>query len=53
MEAGRQRHANPQWRHGFVVRVHELAMRGIVDSLVDGTFDVIDPARYEQIPIRN
>jgi predicted deacylase len=53
MEAGRQRHANPQWRHGFIAKVHELAMRGIIDSLVDGTFDDIDPARYEQIPIRN
>jgi Zinc carboxypeptidase len=52
MEAGRQRHANPQWSHGFVVEVHKLAMLGIIDALVDGTFDDIDPARYEQIPIR-
>lgn len=53
MEAGRQRHANPEWRHGFIAEVHELAMMGIIDALVDGTFDDIDPDRYEDIPIRN
>jgi hypothetical protein len=30
MEAGRQRHANPQWRNGFIAKVHELAMMGII-----------------------
>ena len=53
MEAGRQRHANPEWRLDFIANVHELAVRGIIDSLVDGTFEKIDPERYEQIPIRN
>jgi predicted deacylase len=53
MEAGRQRHANPQWRHGFIAKVHELGVMGIVDALVDGTFDDIDPDRYEDIPIRD
>ena len=53
MEAGRQRHANPQWRHGFVAKVHELAMMGIIDALVDGTFGAIDPDRYLEIPIRD
>ncbi|MFC0505096.1 M14 family zinc carboxypeptidase [Micromonospora costi] len=53
MEAGRQRHANPQWRHGFIAKVHELAMMGIIDSLVDNTFEDIDPNRYEEIPVRN
>lgn len=52
MEAGRQRHANPEWRLGFIARVHEMAVRGIIDSLVDGTFDRIDPEDYERIPIR-
>lgn len=53
MEAGRMRHVNPQRRVGMVSKVHELAMFGLIDSLVDGTFEDIDPQRYEQIPIRN
>jgi hypothetical protein len=53
MEAGRQRHANPEWRLDFIAHVHELAVRGIIDSLVDGTLDDIDPERYERIPVRN
>lgn len=52
MEAGRQRHANPEWRLRFIARVHEMAVRGIIDSLVDGWFGRIDPARYERIPVR-
>jgi hypothetical protein len=53
MEAGRQRHANPEWRLDFIAGVHEMAVRGIIDSLVDGSFYTIDPNRYEQIPVRH
>jgi hypothetical protein len=53
MEAGRQRHANPEWNLPFIAKVHELAVRGIIDAVVDGWMDRIDPNRYEQIPIRN
>ena len=51
MEAGRQRHANPEWRLDFIAGVHEMAVRG---SSTPGrrTFDTIDPNRYEQIPVR-
>jgi hypothetical protein len=28
-------------------------VRGIIDSLVDGSFYTIDPNRYEQIPVRH
>jgi hypothetical protein len=53
MEAGRQRHSNPEWNLDFIASVHETAVRGIIDSVVDRWFDSIDPERYEQIPIRN
>lgn len=53
MEAGRQRHANPEWNLDFIAGVHENAVRGIIDSVVDGWFETIDPNRYEQIPVRN
>jgi hypothetical protein len=52
MEAGRQRHANPEWNLSFIAKVHELAVRGIIDSVADRWMDRIDPNRYEQIPIR-
>ena len=52
MEAGRQRHANPEWNLSFIAKVHELAVRGIIDSVTDRWMDRIDPNRYEQIPIR-
>jgi hypothetical protein len=53
MEAGRQRHANPEWRLDFIAKVHELAVRGIIESLADRSLYGIDPERYEQIPVRN
>ena len=53
MEAGRQRHANPEWKLDFIAGVHEMAVRGIINSLVDGCLDTIDPNRYEQIPVRH
>jgi hypothetical protein len=53
MEAGRQRHANPEWNVDFIAAVHENAVRGIINSVVDGWFSDIDPNRYEQIPVRN
>ncbi len=53
MEAGRQRHSTPEWRHEFIAEVHQKAMMGILDSLTDGTFDDIDPDLYDAIPIRN
>jgi hypothetical protein len=52
MEAGRQRHANPEWNLDFIAKVHELGVRGIIDSVVDRWLDRIDPNRYERIPIR-
>jgi hypothetical protein len=53
MEAGRQRHSNPEWNLEFIASVHQMAVRGIIDSVVDRWFDGIDPERYEQIPVRN
>jgi hypothetical protein len=53
MEAGRQRHANPEWRLDFIASVHEMAVRGIIERAADGSLDRIDPERYEQIPIRD
>ena len=53
MEAGRQRHANPEWRLDFIASVHEMAVRGIIESAADGSLDRIDPERYERIPIRD
>lgn len=53
MEAGRQRNANPEWRLDYIASVQETAVRGIIDSLADGTLNDIDPELYEQIPIRH
>ena len=36
MEARRQRHAYPERNLGFIANVHELAVRGIIHSVVDG-----------------
>jgi hypothetical protein len=53
MEAGRQRHANPEWRLDFIASVHEMAVRGIIEKVADGSLWAIDPERYEDIPVRN
>ena len=53
MEAGRQRHANPEWNLEFIARVHRLAVRGILDAVANRSIDRINPERYEQIPVRN
>jgi hypothetical protein len=53
MEAGRQRHSTPAWRLDFVAEVHERAVRGIIDTLVDDTFASIDPDLYDAIPVWN
>jgi hypothetical protein len=37
-------------RGGMLVRQIETGLMGIVDALTDGTFDDIDPERYDDIP---
>ena len=53
MEAGRQRNLNPQKHNGFTAKLHEMAVSGVIDAVADGTFDSVDPERYEDIPIRD
>ena len=39
-------------RMGMLSTQVQVGLRGLIDSLTDGTFDSIDPDRYSQIPIR-
>jgi hypothetical protein len=39
-------------RHGMLSRQVQVGLGGIIDALTDGTFDDIDPDRYNSIPLR-
>ncbi|GGI04435.1 M14 family zinc carboxypeptidase [Egicoccus halophilus] len=49
--AGQTQHIG-QKRMGMLVRQIENGVQGILDALTDGTFDDIDPERYDDIPAR-
>jgi Zinc carboxypeptidase len=53
MEAGRQRHANPEWNLPFIASVHRMAVKGILEAVSNRSIDRIDPEKYERIPVRN
>jgi len=41
-----------QKRMGMLTKQVEVGLRGIIDAVSDGSIDDIEPARYDQIPIR-
>lgn len=51
-ETSSQNQALGHKRAGMLIRQVEVGLMGIVDALTDGTFDTIDPERYDLIPER-